>query len=64
MGKPWVNQITRRFTQGLRKVYAWFTLAKLIWGRGQIAPDPFLRKPSLRMVYAWFTHGLRKVYAR
>jgi hypothetical protein len=50
--------------EGLRKVYAWFTLAKLIPGRRQFAPDQFLRKPSLSMVYARFTHGLRNVYAR
>jgi hypothetical protein len=48
MRKPYIFE-------GLRKVYAWFTLAKLIWGRGQIAPDSFLRKSSLRMGYAWFT---------
>ena len=56
MRKPYIFE-------GLRKVYAWFTLAKLISGRGQFVPDPFLRKPSLRMVYARFTQGLRNVYA-
>ena len=50
----------------LRKVCASFTHVKPIWGRGQIAPDPFLRKlilRSLRMVYALFTLRLRMVYA-
>ena len=44
---------------GLRIVYALLTLAKLISGRGQIAPDPKLRKLRLRGVYAC----LRNVYA-
>ena len=52
MRKPYIFE-------GLRKVYAWFTLAKLSWGRLQFAPDSFLRKPSLRI--AWFTQCLRKI---
>ncbi len=54
--------------QGLRSVYAQFTLAKLISGRGPLAPDPFLRKRSLRIVYAclrndyaMITHSLRMI---
>jgi hypothetical protein len=52
--------------QGLRSVYAQFTLAKLKRSRGQFAPDSFLRKRNLRMfmhVYAMFTQRLRIDYA-
>ena len=49
--------------QGLRSVYAEFTLAKLIWGRGPLAPDSFLLKRCLRIIYAMFTPRLRKDYA-
>jgi hypothetical protein len=52
-----------KISGGLRKVCAWFRQEKLIWSQGPMAPDSFLRKPSLRTVYAWFTHGLRMVYA-
>ena len=52
--------------QGLRSVYAKFTLAKLIWGRGPLAPDSFSLKRCLRIIYAClrhvyakFTHSLR-----
>ncbi len=47
----------------LRMVYVQLTHEMPIWGRGQIAPDPKLRKHGLRMVYTWFTHGLRNDYA-